>query len=401
MADHIKISQSSVAKLEPAKKPFIIWDTELTGFGIRVMPSGVKTYILKYRSPVTKKQCKPRIGRTSEMKAEAARRLASDWLNNLKLGIDPQVEKEKRIEADIKEIEAMTVAELCNKYMEEHAWPFKSPSSAEDDESMIRRLIKPAIGKKKAKDVVRADITAIFTKQSKTAPVAANRLIALLRKMFNFAIENKISGINDNPATHIKKNTEDARDVYLKPDEINNTIGEIMKVKNETLRDFMLLCCFTGCRPREAATAEWEQVDLVDGIWRKPSSRTKQNKVHRLPLNPAAISILEGREHQDRFVFPGAGRVGHIGAQAYKKTWEKIRVAIGRPEVRFYDACRHSFASLLQAKGADLQMIGKLLGHTQIVTTQRYVHLYDKDQREATNKAAEVINLDQHRKASA
>ena len=401
MTPKVKISQASVAEMHPTEERYIVWDVELPGFGVRVMPSGVKTYILKYRSPVNGKQCRPGIGRTSVVKAEAARKIASEWLGNLRLGIDPQLEKSNRIEQQRSEDNALTFEGLCELYIEQHAIPYKRPRTAKEDEAKINRYVLPAIGDKKAKSVIRADVTELFTKISQKAPVQANRVVALIRNIFNFAIENQVPGISENPATHVKFNQEDPRDVYLKPDEINHVISEIMKVESDTTRDYMLLCICTGCRMDEAASAEWEHFDLDEGIWRKPSSHTKQKRVHRLVLNPAAIRILEGRVQSSRFVFPGTGASGHIDAKGHKKQWARIRVAIGRPEVRFYDAARHSFASLLQSKGADLYMIGRLLGHTQLRTTQRYVHLYDDDVRDATNKAAELIDLEQHRKAKA
>jgi integrase len=401
MAAKTRISQSTVAELSSSEKPYIQWDSDIPGFGVRVMPTGLKTYILMYVSPVNGKQCKPKIGRANVMKAQAARQIAAEWYNDVTQGFDPQLEKSIRIEEQRLEENAMTVEQLCDKYLEEHALPYKSPQAAAEDEGKIARYILPAFGRKKAKEVLRSDVTTLFSKVSKRHPVAANRLIALIRKIFNFAIENQIPDLIDNPATHVKKNTEDPRDVYLNPDEINQVLGEIMKVENHTTRDFMLLCMVTGCRMAEAASAEWGHINMEEGVWRKPSSHTKQKRVHRLLLSPAALEILQGRLRTSQFVFPGTGASGHIDAKGHKKQWARIRVAIGRPEVRFYDAARHSFASLLQAKGANLQMIGKFLGHTQLATTQRYAHLYDDDMRDMTEKVGEIIDLKKHRSRSA
>ena len=400
MVSHIKFTQSNVAALKPADKPYIKWDTEVPGFGIRVMPTGLKTYVFQYVSPVTKKERKPKIGRAATMKASVAREIATDWYNDISRKIDPQIEKAARAEEQRTEDGALTVAGLCEQYMEQHAVPYKSAQAAAEDKSKILRYINPAFGHKKAKEVINGDVTRIFTAVSKKHPIAANRLIALIRKIFNFAIENRIPGVTVNPATHVKTNAEDARDVYLRPEEIKQTIDEIMKVENHTTRDYMLFCMVTGCRMGEAAAAEWTHVSLEDGVWRKPSSHTKQSRVHRLVLAPAALEILQGRKRDSKFIFPGTGAMGHIDAKGHKKQWAKIRVAIGRPEVRFYDAARHSFASLLQSQGADLHMIGKFLGHTQLATTQRYAHLYDDDMREMTARVGQVINLDRHRKSA-
>ena len=400
MASHMRFTQSNVAALKADDKPYIKWDSEIPGFGIRVMPTGLKTYVLQYVSPVTKKERKPKIGRAATMKASEARDIAADWYNDISMKIDPQIEKVVRLEEQLAEDAALTVFALCEQYLDQHAMPYKSARAAAEDKGKIQSYINPALGKRKAKEVIRADVTQLFTQVSENYPVAANRLVALIRKIFNFAIDNHVPGISVNPATHVKKNVEDARDIYLNPQEIDRTIGEIMKVENHTTRDFMLFCLATGCRMGEAATAEWAHVDTQEGTWRKPSSHTKQKKVHRLVLTSAALEILEGRKRDGKFIFPGSGASGHIDANGHKKQWEKIRVAIGRPEVRFYDAARHSFASLLQSQGADLHMIGKFLGHTQLATTQRYAHLYDDDMRAMTARVGEVINLDRHRKTA-
>lgn len=152
----------------------------------------------------------------------------------------------------------------------------------------------------------------------------------------------------------------------------------------------------TGCRPDEALKATWEEFDKQPGYWIKPSAHTKQRKVHQLPLGPAAIELIDRlrKNRKGKWVFPGDKPGEHLAAIWH--VWHFIRDRAklapdeeGRP-ARAYDL-RHSFASVGAGGGLSLAIIGKLLGHTQARTTQRYAHLADDPLREAAEKITNVI----------
>jgi integrase len=160
----------------------------------------------------------------------------------------------------------------------------------------------------------------------------------------------------------------------------------------------------TGARPSEAMKASWEEFDAEPGYWIKPSAHTKQRRTHKLPLNPPALELVKRlRKHRKgKWVFPGDKPGQHLAALWH--VWHFVREQTGLGEdARVYDL-RHSFASVGAGGRLSLPIIGRLLGHTQSRTTERYAHLADDPLREATEKiggaitgagkaGAEVINI--------
>ena len=142
------------------------------------------------------------------------------------------------------------------------------------------------------------------------------------------------------------------------------------------------LLILTGARKGEILHATWDQFDLEKGVWTKPSHLTKQKKKEHLPLSIEAIEILETMKSQasSSFLFPG--KVEGKSIQEIKKAWDTIRKKSGFPDLRIHDL-RHTHASHLVSSGLSLSIVGKLLGHTQASTTQRYAHLADEPLRQA------------------
>ena len=168
---------------------------------------------------------------------------------------------------------------------------------------------------------------------------------------------------------------------------ITDALAEYPGVAADCVRLIML----TGCRPAEAMEAEWAEFDKEPGYWVKPSAHTKQRKVHRLPLSPPAIELLDRlrKKRKGKWVFPG-----DIAGEPLKALWHvwhfvRRKTGLGQ-DARVYDL-RHTFASVGAGGGLGLPIIGKLLGHTQSRTTQRYAHLADDPLREAAEKITTVI----------
>jgi integrase len=147
----------------------------------------------------------------------------------------------------------------------------------------------------------------------------------------------------------------------------------------------------TGCRPGEAMKASWEEFDKEPGYWIKPSSHVKQRKIHKLPLNPAAIELVDQlRQKRDgNWVFPGDKPGEHLTQLWRVWTFIRRQTGLGK-DARLYDL-RHTFASVGAGGGLSLPIIGRLLGHTQPRTTQRYAHLATDVLREASEKIGRVI----------
>lgn len=398
-----KLTKQIVAAAKPQERETITWDESVPGLGLRVTRSGAKSFILKTRigggrtAPVKK----PTIGKVGDLTLDQARAKAREWKALAADGIDPARHKEES---------GRTVADLCAEYLEIHA-PEKR--SAEDDKSKINQHILPRLGRQLAKDVGYSDVSRLHRAMKET-PYAANRTVALLSKMFSLAI--KWEWIERNPTTGIKKFPEERRERFLSPDEISRLSQALIQMIETAARpnearkvaDAFRLLLLTGARRSEVLSATWDMFNLETGHWTKPSSHTKQKKEHRVPLSPPAIKLLQdikARDDDPDYVFPSRAGTKHPHLTELKSSWAKVCSIAGIDGVRVHDL-RHTYASILVSGGASLPLIGALLGHTQVQTTQRYAHLADDPLREATNRVgaivdggagAEVVEIDRRR----
>lgn len=397
------------------------------GFGVQITSSGSKSWCFIYT--IGGRERLITIGRWPEWTAERARAEARRLRLMVDDGLDPLEERE-RIRLEAKELlEAPTVADLVERYIEEHL-PTKRPRSADEDRALIRDYIRPSLGKLKVADVTKNDVAKLhraITAASKR--YRANRALALMRALFNFAIEWQLRA--DNPARGgrggIAMNPEDHREVFLSTAEIARLAAVLDRHPERTTVDLIRLLMMTGCRYGEAANATWSQFDLAAGLWRKPSSHTKAKKQHIVPLSGPALALLAERkgEATGELVFPSrkpARKKTSTPAKerpitTIKTAWSKIcrdaglsnlvekrdrggelilnpktgePVMVWKSAVRLHDL-RHTFASALASGGASLPLIGSLIGHATITTTMRYAHLADDARREAVERVGALV----------
>ena len=217
----------------------------------------------------------------------------------------------------------------------------------QDYQSIIENDIRPALAKMKVVAVEFEDVERLHAKITKRAPVRANRVHAVLTTMFGLAVRWKMR--TDNPAKGVKRNQEHGRQRYLKPDELVRLTAALAKDPNQQDADIFRLLLLTGARRGEALAAAWDQIDLDAGEWIKPYSLTKQNRVHRLPLNAPARELLTRLQESSAgspWVFPGRNGVQ---PRDLKYAWKRICAAAGITGLRVHDL-RHSHASHLSQR---------------------------------------------------
>ena len=378
------------AKLTHGHSRDIRWDDETSGLGVRIYPSGKKHFVLSYRIKGRKRLYT--IGKYGDpFTLEMARKKAAKLKGAIIDGEDPLRHRQE-------ERAAPTVKELARKYLSDHAERHKRPASVKEDRAMIDRIILPRLGSRKVADVSYTDIDALHAKL-KATPYRANRVVALLSKMFSLASTRwrDWSRLDHNPAKGIERYPEEGRERYLSPPELGALTTALGNHPNQSIANAIRLLILTGARRMEVLAAKWDQFDLQEGVWVKPSAHTKQKREHRVPLNAPALQLLtgmkadaEGEEADDgEFVFPGRGSTGHI--RVIRKVWTSVCEEAGITGCRVHDL-RHTFASILASSGLSLLVIGGLLGHTQQATTKRYAHLQDDPLREATNRVGALVD---------
>lgn len=371
-----KITKRSVEGVVPGPAAVLLWDTDVRGFGCKVLPSGQRVYLLQYSH--RNRDRRVTIGRHGELTPEEARREAQRLRGRIAAGADPAQERAT-------ERAAPTLAELADRYLAEHAGPKKKPRSAEEDARNIKNHLLPALGHVRVGDLARADVARLHAAM-KSTPVAANRTIALLSAMMSLAEEWGLRSEGTNPVRGIKRYPEQHRQRFLSEAELAR-LGEVLREaeaggEHPSVVNAIRLLLFTGCRRDEILKLRWSEVDLDHGRLVLSDSKTGAKSV---PLGEAAVRLLSGLSRRDGnpFVLPGAKAGRHyVGLE---KAWSKLRARAGLADLRLHDL-RHSFASAGAGAGESLMMIGALLGHRSPTMTQRYAHLSDDPVRAAADR---------------
>lgn len=432
-----KLLNRVINALEPQEKDYVVWDAEIRGFGIRVWPSGKKVFFLKYRNKHGR-QRKPVIGEYGRNTTpEKAREKALKWLTIINDGGDPSGDKEEWNETPIFEV-------FSKRYIDSHAKPKKKPSSVIEDERLLRNHINPFFGKMKVSAITKTDVHKFHASMS-AMPINANRAISLLSKAFNLAAEWGITLEDGNPCRYIEKYPEKQHKRFLSNEELARLatelrISEMRKTEMQSAIDAIRLLLFTGCRLSEILTLKWDYVDMESACIRLPDSKTGEKNVF---LAPAALEVLSGIERKDKNPYVITGRKPRSRLINLQKPWRRIIVRTeltqlieymaaseGWDQARIHEATaevqenpqkahtayrkkakefgididklnissvrlhdlRHTFASVGATSKQSLQMIGRLLGHQQSSTTERYAHLCGDPLREAANVIVQRIS---------
>ncbi|MBP6985981.1 MAG: tyrosine-type recombinase/integrase [Alphaproteobacteria bacterium] len=376
-----KLTKRFVESIIPdLEKPLKIWDSELKGFGVVVLPSGRRTYCIEYRNADRVKK-RLKVGVHGPITAEQARDFAKQHLAKVTQGADPVADKNT-----VRQLH--TVLQLADDYLERHGIK-KRERSLLEDQRILKTIILPDIGNKKVLNVTHRDIESIHLKLQKT-PYFANRVVALLSKMFSLAFS--WGWCTENPAKGIERYQEQKRDRWLDREEMERLWNALDKYSHHPTSYVFKLLLLTGARRGEILSATWDQFNLEKGMWSKPSHLTKQKKNEHLPLSSNALEVLlqlkKAHPSKSPYLFPG--NVDGKPLAEVKTFWKTVLIEAEIEDFRIHDL-RHTHASHLVSSGLSLSIVGKLLGHTQTSTTQRYAHLADTPLREAAELFGNMV----------
>lgn len=349
----------------------VLWDADPAGFGVRVFPTGAKSFILSFRTRDNRKRLMT-LGKYGVLTLHEARERAKKALVSARDGADPLEELQEARRGD-------TVKDLAVVYMERHARKHKK--SWKEDQRRLDRYVLPAFGHRKIADVKRADVARLHARIGDTAPYEANRVLALVAVVFNKAQE---WGLLDegapNPAARVQTFRERSRDRWVTPAELPKLVEAIEAETNPYIQAAFRLYLLTGLRRNELLGLRWKDINFDRRELRLDD--TKAGRSHVVPLSEPAVEVLRSlpRMIGNAYVLPG-----HIGGKPLvnvSKPWQRIRQRAGLQDVRLHDL-RRTVGSWLATSGASLSLIGKVLNHSNASTTQVYARLSEDATRAA------------------
>ena len=401
-----RFTDALIKGLKPTNKRAILFEDGGRGFGLRIEPSGRKSFFLEYRFGEAKDRRNRvlTIGKYPTVSLTEARSIASQSLSQVEQDIDPATQK---LTKKIADRNALTVGDLVDEYIEKWAKVKKKERSWKEDERLLNKDILPEFGRKKAKDIRRRDIVLLLDAIVKRgATITANRVLAVTRKMFNFAVGRDI--IDASPCVQIPApSKENRRERYLSEDEIKVFWGKLDDTKmSQEIRLALKFLLITGQRKNEVLSAEWNEFDLKSKWWTIPSVKSKNQLTHRVPLTSISMEILnELKKITGQYQFLFASPVGHTKKNPERKVgmYPILGSAVDRAlrnnltnnsktkQKNIFNLdnftphdLRRTVATMMTKSGVDRLVLKKILNHADRDVTAVYDRYeYDKEKQVA------------------
>jgi integrase len=348
---------------------------------VEVRASGGKTYYFRYQDQRGRTR-QFRLGRSEDIELSRARKLVEAKRRQIVFGIDPAEEKSQ-----------LRKTPTFASFIEEQYLPFVKTykRSWTTDVSVLKNHLLPRFGKQYLDEIQRQDILRMHNEATASGAAAGsvNRLIIMMRFIYNLALRWEVPGVKANPSKGVpllKENNR--RDRYLSVDETRRLYEAVCESENSMLKHIVPMLILTGARKREVLDAQWQDFDLERRQWKIPMS--KSGSARHVPLSDGALAVLREVPQVAGCSYTFANPKTRLPYASIFRSWDNARKRAGLAEVRIHDL-RHSFASLLINQGRSLYEVQRLLGHTQVKTTQRYAHLANETLLAAANAATDAV----------
>lgn len=381
---HGRITKRALNSINCAagKERDFLWDDAFAGFGVAVFPSGRRVYVAQYRKDGRSRRI--HIGEHGRLTPDEARSQAKTILGAVETGADPIAER--RASREVR-----TFREVADDFMRHHVSAKRKRRTDEEYARTLRLHVLPRVGSKRIVDVRRTDVAKLHAGLP-DKPYQANKCLAIISAVWNWAARRDEVDAGLNPAKGIERYPERGRERFLTTAELGR-LGAALEngERHRTVEPFaaaaIRLLILTGARLREILHAEWSQIDQERGILFLLDSKTGKKPIY---LSAAAQVVLASVPRIEGNSYIIAGAKHGTSRVDLKKPWATIRREAGLDGLRLHDL-RHSFASFGAGASLGLPVIGKLLGHSQATTTQRYAHLDADPLRRAADSIGSTI----------
>lgn len=370
------------ANCEPGKRKTDHWCTHIPGFVLEVRASGGKTYALRY-TDTGGRQRQHKIGTFGLITNEQARKAAAKLRAEVELGGNPQEAKQEKRAIG-------TYAELAKLHLE-HARAYIKSHGCTD--MTLRRHIVPRWGRMRLDEIKTQDISRWLGEKltGGLAPSTVERIRATMNRSFELGSKWGIPGAEVNPVKNVtRRKFNNARDRFLSPEEAARLHKAAAASENKQLASFVAIALLTGARKMEILNAKWEHFDLERRLWL--IVETKNGTPRYVPLSQQAVEVIENLPRYDKCEWAFPNPKTRKPYNTIKRAWDTARVAAGMPDLRIHDL-RHSFCSSAVAAGVDLYTVGKIAGHKDYKSTQRYSHLAGDALLKAVERSAANLNV--------
>ena len=360
------------------------FDTKITGLLLKVLKSGRKSYYLRF-SGIRGKKTEVKLADATILSLPDAREMARKHLAQLAMGEDPFAAK-----SELKLVP--TFAEFINDRYMPYIKGYKK--SWEADDSYLRNHLLPAFGKKHLDEITKHDVIQFHhgMRAKGYAEGTCNRCLILLRYAINLSVRWEIPGITVNPTKDVPlfEDLAGKKERFLTQEEAQRLYESVCQSENTMLQYIIPMLILTGARKREVLDSKWEDFDLDRKQWRIPT--TKTGRPRHVPLSDGVLQLLASIPRHDNCPWVFANPKSHKPYKSIFISWNTARKNAKLADVRMHDL-RHSFASFLVNAGRSLYEVQKILGHTQIKTTQRYAHLSQDTLLDAANIVSNSVSL--------
>jgi len=369
--ERLKLTDAAIARLRPREREYTVWDNRIAGLGVRVRPTGGRSWVLLLDTGGRTKRVS--LGPVSTKKVAEARREA--------VGRHTGPQPEQATGPAVPLFRDF----VAGPWKEAHFDRYK-PSGQETVSGFLRRRLLPAFGAKPLDRITPARVRQWFDRYSRTAPGGANRAFDILRQIMNFAVA--CGHVGTSPTGGIERNRRPALTRFLSREEIAR-LHEVLDTQtregNRQQADIIRLLLLTGCRKSEITGLCWSEVhqDILALADSKTGPRT-------VPLGSQARAILDRQPRTDSpFVFPSPHDLARPRSPDLG-LWYRVRREAGIEDCRLHDL-RHTMASHAVMNGVPVPVVSRMLGHSNVQMTMRYAHLADRDIEAAVERVGKAV----------